>query len=259
MKTIAYFDCYRGISGDMVLGAFLDLGVSLEDLRKELAKLNLNGIELAEKKLVKNGQSGTSIEITLAEDGLPVDHPDRQEAHSGAIERRNLDTIRKLILDSALDSEVKEHALSILLTIAEAEAAVHNRPIEEVEFHEAGALDSIVDVCGAAICFHLLGVEQVYCSTVYDGSGYIMCHCGRLPVPVPAVARMLPGSGIRLEQLEEVKTEMVTPTGFGILKGMNAICRSVPDIQNMRAGVGFGKRDTGQRSGLRIVLGTVEQ
>jgi hypothetical protein len=94
----------------MVLGAFLDLGVSLEDLRKELAKLNLNGVELAEKKLVKNGQSGTSIEITLAEDGLPVDHPDRQEAHSGVIERRNLDTIRKLILDSALDPEVKEYA-----------------------------------------------------------------------------------------------------------------------------------------------------
>ncbi|MBQ9022796.1 MAG: DUF111 family protein [Eubacterium sp.] len=297
MKKVIYFDCYMGISGDMVLGACLDLGVDEEALKTELRKLHIEGIDLSVKKMLKNGFTGTDVEVLSKEDGLPVDHlhddvhgehvhhhdhkhthdhehfhehihehthehshthaHEHTHHHDHDHEHRTLSEIRNLIMGSDLEDAVKETAMDIFYVIAEAEAKVHGKPIEEVGFHEVGAIDSIVDICGAAICLHLLGVEKVYCSVVREGTGFIMCQHGQLPVPVPAVANMMPGSGIIVKQTDEVHTELVTPTGFGILKGTKAICGTMPEMMVERVGLGFGKRDVGRLNGLRAVYGTI--
>ncbi|MBQ7446618.1 MAG: DUF111 family protein [Eubacterium sp.] len=297
MKKVIYFDCYMGISGDMVLGACLDLGVDEEALKTELRKLHIEGIDLSVKKMLKNGFTGTDVEVLSKEDGLPVDHlhdhvhgehvhhhdhehihdhdhfhdhthehthehshthaHEHTHHHDHDHEHRTLSEIRNLIMGSDLEDAVKETAMDIFYVIAEAEAKVHGKPIEEVGFHEVGAIDSIVDICGAAICLHLLGVEKVYCSVVREGTGFIMCQHGQLPVPVPAVANMMPGSGIIVKQTDEVHTELVTPTGFGILKGTKAICGTMPEMMVESVGLGFGKRDVGRLNGLRAVYGTI--
>lgn len=255
MKKVIYFDCYMGISGDMVLGACLDLGVDLDVLKKELSKLHVNGFDVTAKKIVKNGFSGTDAEVILTEDGLPCDYS-RATAREP---RRTYQVINDIIMNSELDDSVKRIAHRILCVIAEAEAKVHGKPIEDVAFHEVGALDSIVDICGAAICLNLLGVEQVYCSELREGTGFIMCQRGPLPIPVPAVVNMLPGSNITIKQTEEIRTELVTPTGFGILKGTEAICGPMPAMRVESIGIGFGKRDTGRLNGLRAILGSMEE
>ncbi len=301
MKKVIYFDCYMGISGDMVLGACLDLGVDEEALKTELRKLNIEGVDLSVKKMLKNGFTGTDVEVLSKEDGLPVDHlhdhvhgehvhhhdHDHEHTHHHDHEHthdhehmhhhdhehthdhehghghhhdhahRTLSEIRNLIMGSGLNDVVKETAMDIFQVIAEAEAKVHGKPVEEVGFHEVGAIDSIVDICGAAVCLHLLGVEQVYCSVVREGTGFIMCQHGQLPVPVPAVANMMPGSGIIVKQTDEVHTELVTPTGFGILKGTKAICGTMPEMMVESVGLGFGKREVGRLNGLRAIYGTI--
>ena len=302
MKKVIYFDCYMGISGDMVLGACLDLGVDEEALKTELRKLHIEGVDLSVKKMLKNGFTGTDVEVLSKEDGLPVDHlhdhvhgehvhhddhdhehhhhdhdhehthdhehshdhehthehtHDHGHGHSHEHAHRTLSEIRNLIMGSGLEDAVKETAMDIFQVIAEAEAKVHGKPIDEVGFHEVGAIDSIVDICGTAVCLHLLGVEKVYCSVVREGTGFIMCQHGQLPVPVPAVVNMMPGSGIIVKQTDEVHTELVTPTGFGILKGTKAICGTMPEMVVESVGLGFGKRDVGRLNGLRAVYGTI--
>ena len=281
MKKVIYFDCYMGISGDMVLGACLDLGVDEEALKTELRKLHIEGVDLSAKRMVKNGFTGTDVEVLSKEDGLPVDHlhddvhgehvhhhdhehthdhehmHGHDHAHGHDHVHRTLSEIRNLIMGSDLEDAVKDTAMDIFYVIAEAEAKVHGKPIEEVGFHEVGAIDSIVDICGAAVCLHLLGVEKVYCSVVREGTGFIMCQHGQLPVPVPAVANMMPGSGIIVKQTDEVHTELVTPTGFGILKGTKAICGTMPEMMVESVGLGFGKRDVGRLNGLRAIYGTI--
>jgi uncharacterized protein (DUF111 family) len=159
-----------------------------------------------------------------------------------------------MIEDSALNDNVKRMAVSIFTVIAEAEAAVHDMPARDVVFHEVGALDSIVDIVGTAVCVDMLGADEILCSPVHDGSGFIHCRHGMIPVPVPAVMEMLKGSGISIVG-EDVDTEMVTPTGFGILKGLGARCARLPEMNIIGAGYGFGKRNTGRFNALRVILG----
>ena len=285
MKKVIYFDCYMGISGDMVLGACLDLGLDLDALNAELAKLHVDGFQVTAKRVVRNGFTGTDAEVVSTADGQPVDrhghvhtHEHSHEhahdhdhghvhthdhghthghTHDHDHEHRTFQSIREMIEGSDLKDSVKEMALSIFRVIAEAEAKVHGKSIEEVGFHEVGAIDSIVDICGAAVCLDLLGVEKVYCSVVREGTGFIMCQHGQLPVPVPAVVNMMPGSGIVVKQTDEIHTELVTPTGFGILKGTKAICGTMPEMLVESVGIGFGKREVGRLNGLRAVLGTL--
>ncbi|MDR1573192.1 MAG: LarC family nickel insertion protein [Clostridiales Family XIII bacterium] len=170
---------------------------------------------------------------------------------------RSFRDIRALIENSALNDNVKRLSIAIFTVIAEAEAAVHDIPTENVVFHEVGALDSIVDIVGAAVCVDMLGADEVLCSPVHDGSGFIRCRHGMIPVPVPAVMEMLKGSGIRIVG-EDVPTEMVTPTGFGILKGLGARCTRLPELRVEGVGYGFGKRDTGRFNALRVILGELK-
>jgi uncharacterized protein (DUF111 family) len=159
-----------------------------------------------------------------------------------------------MIEDSGLNDFVKRTSIRIFTAIAEAESVIHDVPVDEVVFHEVGAVDSIVDIVGTAICVDLLRVDAVLCSPVHDGTGFIRCRHGLIPVPAPAVMEMLKGSGISIVS-EDVKTEMVTPTGLGILKGLDAECVRMPELRVLGVGYGFGKRDTGRFNALRVVLG----
>lgn len=159
-----------------------------------------------------------------------------------------------MIERSALSAPAKRMAVDIFTVIGKAEAAVHDMQLENVTFHEVGAVDSIIDIVGTAICIDLLGIEKIYCSPVHDGSGFIRCRHGLIPVPVPAVMEMLKGSEISIVT-EDVDTEMVTPTGFGILKGLGATCGKMPKVNILDVGYGFGKRDTGRFNAVRVVLG----
>jgi uncharacterized protein (TIGR00299 family) protein len=148
-------------------------------------------------------------------------------------------------------------SIAVFGEIARAEAAVHGKLLSEVHFHEVGAIDSIVDIVGTAICIDMLNVDRIYCSPVHEGQGFIQCRHGRLPVPVPAVVKMLEDSGISIVT-EDIQAELVTPTGFGILKTVSEHCGKMPEMLVEKVGYGFGKTETGRLNALRVILGTSE-
>ncbi len=245
MKAL-YFDCFSGISGDMTLGALLDLGLDEKLFRSELAGLNLGGYDIVIEKVKKNRIVGTDIKVIL--------HDEQSKHHTGHHGERNLADIEKLIEASALAKSVKEFSLKVFREIAEAEAKVHNAPIHEIHFHEVGAIDSIVDIVGAGIALEMLGIHHVYASPVHDGHGFITCRHGVLPVPVPAVMEILTKSNIPYV-CDDVNTELVTPTGIGLLKCLSPGFGLMPAMKIDRIGYGFGKRETGRFNALRVVAG----
>lgn len=243
MKKVLYIECGAGISGDMTLGALVDLGVDIELIKKELAGLSISGdYQITTKKIKKNGISGTDLDVVIEED---------IRDHS------SFRSIGDMIEVSTLNSRVKQTALNIFTVIAEAEAAVHQKPLDEVVFHEVGAVDSIVDIVGTAIAVDLLSVDEIFCSQVHDGTGFIECRHGVIPVPVPAVLEMMKSSDIPMVINEGVGTEMVTPTGFGILEGLNAKFRTRLELNIEGVGYGYGNRDTGLFNAVRIIKGQV--
>src|SRR5579884_2468761 len=171
---IAYFDPFSGASGDMVLGALLDAGLALPDLRAELGKLDVRGYELRAESLTRHGLRGTRVSVAVA-----GDQPGRDWA-----------AIRALVAGSALDQGVKDAALAIFGRLAQAEAQVHGVPVDDVHFHEVGGVDAIVDICGAAIGLHLLGIARVFSGPPRLGSGFVQSQHGLLPVPAPATAEL---------------------------------------------------------------------
>src|ERR1041385_8641337 len=172
MRTL-YFDCFAGASGDMILGAAVAAGVDANALREQLSLLNIEGFALDFETVDKSGLSATFARVRTVHE------------HN----RRHLSDIEKIIANSQLTDGVKQRAIAIFTRLAEAEAHVHNEPIERVHFHEVGALDAIVDVVGAAICFELLNIERFVCSPLHVGSGTVEMSHGRFPVPPPAVDR----------------------------------------------------------------------
>jgi uncharacterized protein (TIGR00299 family) protein len=185
------------------------------------------------------------------------EHPDHSHDHSHSHDdrERSLSDISHIIRSSEISQRAKDIAIAVFTEIAKAEAAVHGNTVEEVHFHEVGAIDSIVDIVGAAICIDMLQVDKIYCSPVHEGQGFIHCRHGRLPVPVPAVIKMLGGSGISIVT-EDIQAELVTPTGFGILKTVSESCGKMPEMLVEAVGYGFGKTDTGRLNALRVILGT---
>ncbi len=269
---VLYFDCFSGISGDMTLGALLDIGVDKEQFKSELDKLNLSGYEITIQKTIKNGITGTDVNVVLNEDCEEHrnsihehehhenahhhvhDHVHKTHAHSTGA--RNLKDIEVLIEFSDLKPSVKSFSIKVFREIAKAEAKVHNKDINEVHFHEVGAVDSIVDIVGTAICLDLLGIERVFSSPVHDGTGFINCQHGMLPVPVPAVMEMLVESKIPYIS-EDINTELVTPTGMGIIKCLATSYGRMPAMIIEKIGYGMGKRETGRLNALRVVMGTL--
>lgn len=271
MERILYFDCFAGISGDMSIGALIDLGLDPSVVIDEIKKLGVKGYDLEINKISRYSFSGTDVTVTLngeadcvhehEHEGHTHDHGGHTHGHSHGHSHhhdekdRSLSSIVHIIRSSGISDKAKQLSISIFGEIAKAEAAVHGTLLSEVHFHEVGAIDSIVDIVGTAICIDMLKVDRIVCSPVHDGQGFVNCRHGRLPVPVPAVVKMLGGSGITIVQ-EDIQAELVTPTGFGILKTVSDSCGKMPEMQVESVGYGFGKTETGRLNALRVVLGT---
>lgn len=222
---VLYYDCFSGISGDMNLGAMLDLGIDISFLRAELGKLKLEGWELLAESSQRHGITGTKVSV-------------RQTRHEHA--HRHLDDIEKIINGSALSTDVKDLSMKIFMKIAGAEAEVHGIPVDHVHFHEVGAVDSIVDVVGAAICYTALGVDTVHVSEVELGSGFVDCDHGRLPVPAPATSEIVKGIPVKLGGVD---FEATTPTGAAILTTLGTKFGTGPELTISKTGYGIGHKE----------------
>lgn len=255
MKVL-YYDCFCGISGDMNLSALLDLGVDEAHVRRELSKLNLDTeYELLVKKDMKKGISGTRVDVVLkqahhhhheSQSNMVQDHGHHHHDH------RNLKDIENIIINSSLSDQVKTVSLAIFMKVAEAEAKVHGKPLYEVHFHEVGAIDSIIDIVGAAVCLEYLKVDKIMASSVQLGGGFVKCAHGIIPIPAPATIEILKNipvkSGI-------VPFETTTPTGAAILAANVGTFTDHMDFSVEKIGYGIGHRDLEIPNLLRIYLG----
>jgi uncharacterized protein (TIGR00299 family) protein len=254
--NILYYDCLAGISGDMNLAAMIDLGVEPDYLCSELDKLGLGGeFELLVSRDERNGIHGTRVDVRVA--GQPHDpghrhDPEHEHAHGF---RRDYSGIKAIIMNSALADEVKETSGRIFRRLAEAEAKVHGKSVDEVHFHEVGAVDSIVDVVGAAICFHRLGVDEVWASPVELGSGFVRCAHGVIPVPAPATVEILHGIPTTRGGTDH---EATTPTGAAILAVLADEFSAAPAMTTMKTGHGIGHRETERPNLLRVHLAAAD-
>jgi pyridinium-3,5-bisthiocarboxylic acid mononucleotide nickel chelatase len=244
---ILYYDCFAGISGDMNLGAMIDLGVDAEYLKKELRKIEIGSYEIHVKRDQRRGIFGTKLDVILPSgEGAPAAH-----GHG----HRSFKDIAGLIEKSNFSDGVKSTSLAIFTKIARAEAKIHGHSIDEVHFHEVGAIDSIVDVVGAAICFEVLKVDKIIASPVQVGGGFVKCAHGMLPVPAPATAEILTGIPIRSGV---VPFETTTPTGAAILAATAGRFIDRIDFTPLKIGYGIGQRDTDVPNVLRVFLGEMD-
>ena len=237
MKVL-YYDCFSGISGDMNLAAMIDLGVDPRFLISELNKLGLKEFELVADRSQKMGIAGTQVRVHV--------HPQHKKH-----DHRHLSDIRSIIGQSSLDEEVKKLSMEIFMKIAEAEARVHDQDVETIHFHEVGAVDSIVDIVGAAICYRSLGVDKVMASTVELGGGFVDCEHGRLPVPAPATTEILKDIPVSMGR---VPAETTTPTGAAILATLVNEFNDKPSMKILKTGYGIGHHDLPIPNVLRVIL-----
>lgn len=258
MKVL-YYDCFCGISGDMNLGALLDVGVEKEYLLKELSKLNLQAdYELTIEKKLKKGIQGTQVHVELKDKSSTDSHGHGHQHHHNHHhhhEHRNLKDIEDLIQASALSLPVKEKSLHMFRIVAEAEAAVHGKSLYEVHFHEVGAIDSIIDMVGAAICLEYLQVDKIMSSTVQVGGGFVECAHGIIPVPAPATVEILKHVPIKSGI---VPFETTTPTGAAILSANVNEFSEQMDMMVERIGYGIGHRELTIPNVLRVYLGHIQ-
>ena len=223
MKTL-YFDCSSGISGNMTLGALLEIVGDDNYLLQELKKLNVDGYKIEISNKVKNGITGKYVDVIL-DDEHHHEHihehnnehlHNEEHSHSHHHEHRNLNDVNEIIDKSSIDEKSKELAKRIFLRVAKAESKVHNKPLEEVHLHEVGAIDSIVDIVGTAILINKINPDKILSSVVNDGYGFIECAHGTMAVPVPATTEIFANSNVKFRQID-VDTELVTPTGAAII------------------------------------------
>ena len=235
---IAYFDCFSGASGDMILGAMLDAGLPLEILRQELARLGLSHYEVSKSSVVKNGISGTQALVNIWQD---------HHRH-----HRHLEDIISIIDKSALAPAIKEDSIKIFRRLADAEAKVHNAPVESIHFHEVGAMDAIIDVVGGVIGMRTLGIEAIVCSPLHLGSGTVECAHGTLPVPAPATVELVRGKPV---YSTGVRGELLTPTGAAILTTLASDFGPLPPMTVELVGHGAGTADRSIANLLRVFIG----
>lgn len=273
---ILYYDCFAGISGDMNLAALIDLGVSPDYLKAELVKLSIddefalqcqpekcNGIQGMQVHVRLNGQQhghSHSREHTHGHEhahvGAPAHVHDHNLAQGSHLPHRNLADITAIITQSTLADPVKQTSLSIFRRIAEAEAKVHGKALEDVHFHEVGATDSIVDIVGAAICFHALDVDAVWSSPLELGGGFVRCAHGIMPVPAPATVEILHGIPTTRGGVEH---EATTPTGAAIIAALAHAFKAAPAMTTLSTGYGIGRRRTVRPNMLRVHLAEVDE
>jgi len=236
MKVI-YFDCFSGISGDMCLGALVDAGIDPEVLRLELAKLPINDYELKWQRVYKNGIGATDITVET------VGHNHKH---------RQLDDIEKIIDGSSLNLEIKTRAKEVFQRIARAEAKIHQMSVDQIHFHEVGAVDAIIDIMGTIIGLVHLGVERVMASPLPLGSGFVKCMHGIIPVPAPATLELLKEVPV---YYGEAKHEVVTPTGAALITTLADYFGPMPPMVIHEIGYGAGKAELITPNLLRVLIG----
>jgi uncharacterized protein (TIGR00299 family) protein len=242
---IAYFDCFSGASGDMLLGSLLDAGLDLKDLEADLSRLEMGPYRLVAHQVTRHGLTGTHLRVLEGAGNWPA---------------RNLPVIERIVGGSDLPDRVKNRSLSVFRRIARVEAAIHGTTVEEVHFHEIGAVDTLVDVVGFACALERLGIERVYSSPLRLGGGTVQTEHGLLPVPAPATLALLAEVGAPtvpgpVETLLETgqSAELVTPTGAALLAEFAAFAR--PAMTVTAAGYGFGTKEFDWANALRVWLG----
>lgn len=262
MSRILYFECLSGISGDMTIGALLDLGADVDVFKAELDKLNLDGYRIEINKKSKNGIFGTKFDVVLeSEHSHDKDHihghghPAKEHAH-GHEHQRNYGGIKELIEASRLNRKIKKMSIEIFDEVAKAEAKIHNVSINEVHFHEVGAVDSIVDIVGTAILIDMLDVEEIYASPVHVGTGFVKCAHGKIPVPAPATLEILKNIPI---YSKGIRSELVTPTGAAIIKVLAKEFVDRPEMVVETIGYGIATKDLEIANLLRVNLAKKKQ
>ncbi len=295
-KKILYFDILSRISGDMAIGALLDLdeNIDINMLDVELNKLNLEGYKITSKKTQKNGITGTKFDVLIDTETSDLKaehihehdhghehhhehthkhdhdhdhghkhdhdhdhdhghtHEHNHEHHTHEHHHRSYKDIIELIESSSLKDSVKMLSKEIFLNIGLAEAKVHDKSLDEVHFHEVGAIDSIVDIVGAAICIDAIGVDEIISSPVHVGTGFVKSQHGVIPVPAPATLEILKGVPV---YSKGIRSELVTPTGAAIIKTIATDYLSLPEIVIEKIGYGHGTKDLEITNSLRVVLG----
>ena len=272
MKKKLYLECYSGISGDMTVAALLDLGVDPDRLQHALASLPLNGFSTCISRVNKAGIDACDFDVVLEEENHDHDmeylyghehehehghehHHDHGHSHHHHHhhEHRGLAEIRDILEHSDLSANAKVLAVKIFQIIAEAEAKAHGLPVEEVHFHEVGAVDSIVDIAAVSFCIDELGIEDVIVPFLSEGTGTVRCQHGILPVPVPAVTNIAEAHGLSLH-MTQTKGELVTPTGAAIVAAIRTSDSLPTDFKILKTGIGAGKRAYERPSLLRAML-----
>lgn len=233
---IAYFDCFSGISGDMTVGALLDVGLKIETLEKELKKLGLSGYQIEVNKVVKKGISATQFNVKIKEEG---------------VERRFKD-ILDILEKSKLDEEIKKETKKIFFNIAQAESKIHRKDIDKIHFHEIGGLDSIIDITSAVIGIKTLGIEEIHSSALPVGKGFVKCAHGVIPIPAPATLELLKNIPTYSGGID---SEMITPTGAAIIGTLAKSFGKMPLMKIERTGYGVGEKEFTIPNLLRVSIG----
>lgn len=282
MKTL-YLDIFSGISGDMFVGALLDLGVDGCELERQLSKIGISGYHIHIRRAQKSGIDGIKFDVHVQDqgagqpehaashhhhhhhDGHGHSHDHHEHSHGDHSNQtsqvhdhsghRNFDTIKRLITTSDLSPWVKERSIAVFVRIAQAEGKIHGKPAEHVHFHEVGAVDSIIDVVGACLALEMLGKPRVFASHVVEGTGWIQCAHGTFPVPAPATLEILAARGIPVTQNDE-PSELVTPTGAALLAEFVEHFGPMTNLIPHKIGFGLGTRENRTRPNvLRAILG----
>jgi uncharacterized protein (TIGR00299 family) protein len=248
VSRVLYFDCFSGISGDMTLGALLDAGLPLDDLRQALGSLALGDVELRADKVLRTGVSATKFSVhETPPDPAPGTANSKPHAH------RHLPKIFKMIDGSSLSAEGRDRAKAMFQRLGEAEAAIHQMPVEKVHLHEVGALDSIIDIVGAVFAMEWAGADRIVCSPLNVGGGTVQSAHGVFPVPAPATVRILGGAPV---YSGAVQKELVTPTGALIATTYASSFGPLPAMTVERVGYGAGDRDDPSTPNvLRVLIG----
>lgn len=261
MNKILYLECYSGISGDMTVASLLDLGVDPVKLQEALGSLPLKGFDTRISRVKKAGIDACDFDVVLEEDNHDHDmeylhghdHSHHHDHHGHHHSHRGLPEIISIIEGSALTDGAKAIAVKVFGIIAEAESKAHGIPVEEVHFHEVGAVDSIVDIAAVGFCIDYLGIKDVVVPVLYEGTGTVRCQHGVLPIPVPAVANIAEAYGLDLH-MTGTEGEFVTPTGAAIVAALRTSDTLPKDFRIVKCGIGAGKRNYDRPSLLRAML-----
>ena len=254
MSKTLYLECYSGISGDMTVAALLDLGADREVLKESLKSLPVGGFRTEITRVKKSGLDARDFSVILEQDNHDHDmeylhgseksytgHHEYTHSHEYPHEHRGMKEITEIIQKSEMTVRAKKMAMRVFGILAQAESKAHGVPVEEVHFHEVGAVDSIVDIAAIAICMDNLDISNVIVPVLYEGTGFIRCQHGQIPVPVPAVTHIAETHKLKLK-ITDIQGELVTPTGAAVVAAFRTSDRLPEDFTMLKTGIGAGKR-----------------